>query len=334
MRPQEEKQGVDHRDFDALTRSAMAEGGTRRALLRLLAGSALGSFVARIGLGDVNAAKPKQQKANKKRRRPTQAERKRQDQLQAERKGKGKGKPGKKKPKPKPPQGCTETFCDNGGRCCGGSCAAPGDCCPSEKKCGGGCIAATTCCPYDERTCPDGSCVGLDACCPGEKECAGGLCISVFECCPDARMCDDGSCVAAGKCCPDERLCPNDWCAPADECCPGRKPCADGSCVPLEHCCPDHPHDPVPLCANCHYLECDDGEYVCRKELAYCTCPAEVMVCPNAPARSWPLPDGGSINLSNGCCPWHHLGWDPATGAYMCLEEPGGQTGWICRDGW
>ena len=43
--------------FDALTRSVVTENGTRRALLRLLAGSALSAVAARLGLVDPAEAK-------------------------------------------------------------------------------------------------------------------------------------------------------------------------------------------------------------------------------------------------------------------------------------
>jgi hypothetical protein len=70
---------MDHRDFDALTRSALAAGGSRRALLRLLAGSALGGVAARLGLAEDAAAKAKRRQAKSKQEQKGQGARKIQD---------------------------------------------------------------------------------------------------------------------------------------------------------------------------------------------------------------------------------------------------------------
>jgi hypothetical protein len=233
------------------------------------------------------------------------------------------------------------------------SCVAADACCPGDYQCpDGSCIPVHECCPPD-RSCGDLTCVGPGECCPSEKSCPFEGCIPENECCQSTaplctecqeEYCNNGTwtCIPketpiCGDC--EELVCENGaWvCRPKaslDTCqqCPsGQKWCEEAEhCTPENECCATTEN----VCPNCHEMVCDDGEWTCRKEIAYCVCSAEVMVCPNAPARSWPLPEGGSIDLPNGCCPWHHLGWDPATGAYMCLEEPGGETGWICRDGW
>ena len=59
---------VDHDTFDALTRTAATDGGTRRTLLRLLAGSALSAVAARFGLAKEATAKAKQHKGKAKRK--------------------------------------------------------------------------------------------------------------------------------------------------------------------------------------------------------------------------------------------------------------------------
>jgi hypothetical protein len=59
---------MDHNQFDALTRSVMVEAGSRRALVRLLVGTALGAVAARFGLTEEIAAKPKPHHATSKHR--------------------------------------------------------------------------------------------------------------------------------------------------------------------------------------------------------------------------------------------------------------------------
>jgi hypothetical protein len=232
---------MDPRIFDHLTRSVLAEGGTRRALLRLLAGGALSGFAGCMGLSELTENAGAKTKSTRKRHKPGEKSQSAGGlQTESKRNKRRKNRP-KRPPKPSRPKQCTDMFCDNGGRCCDGACVAPGLCCPGEKECGG-CIAETTCCPHYERTCPDGSCIALDACC--------------F---------------------PDEMRCPDDSCASVFECCPGEKEC-DGSCIAEDACCD---LDPVPLCDGCHKVACEDGTYVCETILegvdcgsGYC-CPTE-----------------------------------------------------------
>jgi hypothetical protein len=80
---------MDHSDFDTLTRSVVAEGGTRRALVRLLAGGALGGLVARLGLSERAQAKAKQKRKRHKQHKP-QAKHQQTGPLQTEGKRQGK----------------------------------------------------------------------------------------------------------------------------------------------------------------------------------------------------------------------------------------------------
>jgi len=249
---------MDHGSFDALTRSVASGGETRRAVLRLLAGGALGGFPAWLGLAEIAAAKPR-----KKRQRG--AAQKQDGGLQTE--GKRKGKKGsKKKPKPKSPPkpscGADEWPCVDG------SCVAQGACCPGEKRCGGGCIAEKSCCPYTEWECADGSCVPHEQCCPGEKPCAGGACVSDDQCCPGEKRCiEGGQCYAADFCCPND---PEPTCGQCEvavceggelTCGPtGRAPCQEG-------CCPEG--------YWCHSL----GSCCTNGPPFHCTCPSGYGPC-------------------------------------------------------
>jgi hypothetical protein len=156
---------MDHGHFDDLTRSAVRDDGTRRAVLRLLAGGAFGSLVARLGLSETTEAKPKRHKSKPKPKRNTQAERKAHGQLQAEGKRKGK-KHNRKRPEPTPPADPT--------------------------------------CSLDKYPCPDGTCVPWGACCAGEKRCNNKSCIPFHNCCPDEKPCGDIDCVPRDECCPDD----------------------------------------------------------------------------------------------------------------------------------
>jgi hypothetical protein len=189
---------MEHESFDALTRSVATGGETRRAMLRSLAGGALGILAARLGLTDDAEAK------QKRKRRP---EPKRQDTLQAEGKGKKKGKgKGKKKPSPKPQPSCG----DGKKPCPDGGCVSQALCCPGERMCAGG-VCQTGCCP-DER-----QCYGTD------------MCVGAGECCPAEKKCGD-ECYPRGDCCPDQKLCPSDVCVGKNECCPDAIPPLCGDC--------------------------------------------------------------------------------------------------------
>jgi hypothetical protein len=196
---------MDHGQFDALTRT-VGDGGTRRAVVRLLAVATLGGFVARLGLADVTAAKGKKHKAKSKRQRKSQAERKAQGQLQAA--GKHKGKKRHKKPKPPP---VPDPPCPDGKGLC-----------PDGKTC----VYIDECCPGQDR-CADGTCVEQDQCCPGQRDCGGGVCVGPNRCCPAEKKCADGECYPKDGCCPEEKLCDSETCIPQTECCELTAPLCD-----------------------------------------------------------------------------------------------------------
>jgi hypothetical protein len=224
---------MDHGHFDDLTRSMAAGAGTRRALLRRLAGVTLGVLVARLTLDDGGEAKPKHAKEasnahreHPRRRppeRPAQAHAKASGGVQSEgkHKGKGKGKGNGKHHPPPPPSG----VCDNGHpRCPDGSCTSVGQCCPGSRRCDDGfCYKEDQCCP-EEWQCADGSCVPNTQCCAGEKRCAGGECVSETLCCSDEKKCG-------------------------------------GDCIPKNECC----ELTYPLCdRGCNFIRCVDGEWECQ----------------------------------------------------------------------
>jgi hypothetical protein len=239
---------MDQGHFDDLTRSMGRGGDTRRAILRLLAGGALGGMVARLGLVEVTEAKPKHEKEKRKQQRRPQAEHKGHGQLHAE--GKGKKKKRHKKPKePLPlPPGCA--FCNDCQMCQDGACV------PDPALDGVRCLASGAACGYCQSgqctasalpPCPDGTCLQRGQCCPGEKKCpdptpgspTGYACVGLDDCCPDQKKCA-GGCVYKQACCPEERpqcgQC-GEICVNGTWRCSAQKPCADGSCVAQDACC-------------------------------------------------------------------------------------------------
>jgi hypothetical protein len=168
---------MDHEQFDDLTRTVVGEGGTRRALLRLLVSGVLGGLAARLGLDEVTAA----QKAKKRTRQAdtspsaTQAESKRHKMH-----SKKHNKNHKINPKGTGDIPLCRLDCETTGRkCCpDGSCVLIGDCCPGMKHCGvTSCIPEGQCCPGDDSA----------GCQPCEVEvCNNGewVCQSTDECGP------------------------------------------------------------------------------------------------------------------------------------------------------
>jgi hypothetical protein len=225
---------MDHGQFDDLTRSMASGSASRRAVLRLVSGSALAVVVARLGLDEAAAGN----KHGKERRHGA---------LQAERRHHQK----KHHKKAKDPQPCG----DGERRCHDGSCVNQGQCCPNERSCdGGSCVVINECCP-GERRCDDGWCVPEDLCCQTAKRCGDGSCIAANQCCPDAIaptcnqyceavVCDHGELVCrstcgSGECCHGGcwDTCPSGSVRNVDTCqceCPsGSELLADG-----ERCCP------------------------------------------------------------------------------------------------
>jgi hypothetical protein len=214
--------------FDDLTRSLAGEGETRRAVLRLLAGGALASLTAWLGLAEDADATPE--------RRQKRPERRARGTVQAEgtRKGKKGGKKKKKaRPKRRPrlcPADCEEL---DGGRCC-----------PD-----GACVSKALCCK-DEWQCADGSCVSVPngECCPGEKPCGGGVCISSDQCCPGAppprcTECEEEVCENGNLACRLNLECPQGWRKDRERC----------QCEQCEEACDSET-------GMCHFPGCKDGE--------------------------------------------------------------------------
>src|SRR3954462_9172668 len=91
---------MENDQFDALIRTLSDAGSSRRQTLRvlrgMLIGGALSGVVARLGLGEVAAAKGKKhQKGKSKRQRKARTEHQQHGQFQAESKHKRNGKKGK-----------------------------------------------------------------------------------------------------------------------------------------------------------------------------------------------------------------------------------------------
>jgi hypothetical protein len=297
---------MDHGHFDDLTRSAVRDGGTRRAVLRLLAGGAFGSLVARLGLSETTEAKPKRHKSKPKPKRTPQAERKAQGQLQAEGKRKGKKGQGKKKPKPPQPPCSLDKF-----RC------------------------------PDERTCPDDSCAGSGECCPTEQKCADGECYPWDDCCPGRKRCY-GNCIPDDACCHADPFplcgqCEAVFCDNGSYACRRRsdlKECPDGSCVTPDACCPGD----EPQCGFCEVPACEDGQAVCKTitqecpggewdtehcRCKYCeeTCDPDTLMCHST------CPEGH--RCEEGKC--RRNCDSPIRPQLCCVEEFPGQVRCACR---
>jgi hypothetical protein len=277
---------MDDCHFDRIVRLLAGEGETRRGVLRLLTGGALGLLASRLGSAeDARAKKPKR----KPRRRPARmrSKTKPQGSLQAE--GKRKGKKRRKKPQEPPPlpPGCQQ--CNDCQMCQDGVCvpdpALEGvRCLGSGAICGycqsGQCIAS------DRQPCPDGVCPQRGKCCPGERQCVdpesapGWSCIDPETmCCPDEKRCRD-DCIPRDTCCDEDRP----QCGPCEElfcnrhghwfcsakCCPDQKDCGGGECVAEDECCPGETRcngacKPNPPCSfPCGEVVCEEGEPICR----------------------------------------------------------------------
>jgi hypothetical protein len=295
---------MDDCHFDRIVRLLAGEGETRRGVLRLLTGGALGLLTARLGLAeDARAKKPKR----KPRRRPARmrSKTKPQGSLQAE--GKRRGKKGKKKPKDPPPlppecRDCTECqMCQDGG------------CVPDTALDGVRCLGSGATCGYcqngqcaasDRLPCPDGVCPPRGKCCPGQRQCvdpestSGWSCIDPETmCCPDEKRCRD-DCIPRDTCCDENRP----QCGPCEElfcnrhgvwiclkqCCSGQKDCGGGVCVADDECCPDE-------------TPCDDG-----------SCAAPGQCCPDL----YQCEDGTCVDPFDECCPGQRY-----CGGGVCIAE-------------
>lgn len=257
---------MDGERFDGIAKRVAVGPASRRGVLRLLVGAALGGLLARVAPA---AAKPRRDDE------PGVA-------AAAKPGGKGCQKVGRK---------CSKESrrCCNGARCAGGRCqcqagfrrvgqaclplgvcvsdaecgAAPGTvcrngacvCADGTKACGDACIDVDRCCDDDDcrgdEICLDGSC----RCQVGQKECAGNRCLDRDLCC------EEGDCR-----CPDNLKACGDRCIARDACCVdadcGEKVCQDGTCL-----CRDGTADVDGRCA----ATCDfSGPNTCDPDL--CTC--------------------------------------------------------------
>ncbi len=173
---------MEHGQFDALTRSVAGRAGTRRALVRLLAGSALGGVAAVPGFSNAAEAKRKRKKKKKIARLcgglfPIQCP---------------------------PPIGAPNEICYPAGTHCCGSALG-----------GGACFIGNDCCPPSVAY-PGGSCALEDeVCCSAAA--GGGACHrSSPICCPPSLFEPEGSCIPTGNTC-----CPlGGYCAANETCCP------------------------------------------------------------------------------------------------------------------
>lgn len=293
---------MDETRFDVLAR-AVVNGGTRRTIVRLLAGCVLSTAATSLELGADAARKARREHAQARRR---QSGNRREGDVQSERKHK---RQGRHKKKPRPPQ---STVCDNGRpRCSDGSCSQAGVCCPGSKRCSDGfCVKEVNCCD-DEKICDDGSCASQDVCCPGERECADGGCAKPGNCCAGEQKCADGSCVANDACCFD---------GPAPDC---RGACQLYVCEGGQEVC--KPRLDGLLCqtstgreGTCCKGECLRGEIECPKypwrkfNPATCLCECKTGT------------DAGGMT----CCP---AGYPYVGGVGTCQD---GHGGIVCVIGW
>jgi hypothetical protein len=186
---------MDHDQFDALTRTVTPVAPSRRAMLRLFAGTALGGVV-RLGGGEFVEAKRKKKKKKAPRcggASPVQCP------------------PPANNPKavcyPTGTHCCSSAVgggaCYIGNACCppsvaypGGSCAMDDEVCCSAAAGGGSCSLSSPVCCAPSQLEPEGSCVPKGAtCCP-----LGGYCDAGESCCPPSPDFPYGSCAPAGGC--------------------------------------------------------------------------------------------------------------------------------------
>jgi hypothetical protein len=233
---------MDHRAFDALTRMFSGGAGPRRAVVRLLAGSAFAGLAARLGQGEAAQAKSKKHEKR-------HGDKEQPGHLHAAGK---KDRKRKKKDKHKP-----RGICDNGRpKCPDGSCVPVGECCPGRVRC-------------DDGFCHAG-------CCPGYRLCpGGGQCVKEGECCLYEKECDDGTCVSQDECCPGYWECPGGGCGKIGDCCPGTHRCGETSCIPIDECC----EEDKPQCGGCSELTCYMGEWICEPAQPGEECPADPARC-------------------------------------------------------
>jgi hypothetical protein len=321
---------MDHGHVDALTRSVASRLATRRGLLRLLAGGALGGLVARLGLAETGAAQPKKPKAKAKPQpRRHQTERKartdrkrRHDAVSAQ-------------DCDPQTQCCNPDFsvycglqrglpacCQNGSRCC-----PQGDhfiCCQTETYCCGNSI-----CCFPDRACVNNTC---SQCAAGETTCASDRtkcvdlqtdeanCGSCGHQCTGGSQCVDGSCIClsptpdvCGGRCVDLQTDPNNCGSCGNQCTDAQ--CVNGSCLG----CPDLQEPCGEQCCNPLLGE------VCVSNFGNPVCCAPSKVCGGsccgeccASARS----ETCGTACGPRCC---------AAGKICVTQQRGGKTLYRCR---
>lgn len=210
---------MDHESFDALARRVIAEMGTRRAVLRLVGGSVLGSAVARQASSGEAEAKRKPKHASSGRKGRNHSPGNAADgsvQAQGKHRKKHGHKPKKDRQKPEP--------CPEGqGRCPDGTCLPWDACCPDaipplctgcqEEVCDAGQLVCRSKCQYADSVCCKGECylpctngcqIGAD--CSGCKLAPAGMtyCAAQDRCmstsCPAGKDFDPESCQCKDHC--------------------------------------------------------------------------------------------------------------------------------------
>jgi hypothetical protein len=245
---------MDDVHLDRIARSLAAGGGTRRAALRVLAGSLFSGMVTRFELANgVEATAKRQRRAE--RQRPASPHTEGKGKKNHKKKSSNK-KSDKKKRKRQSPQICPHDCAETGGKCC-----------------------------------PDGSCVSQALCCPGEQMCANGTCQPRSQCCSDAipplcSECQEEVCENGELVCRPNFECPPGWHANIERCrceqceevcdpeaeaglcqwpgCRNGDRCIDGLCNSI---CTD-PELPKLCCAQNEstgtvYCGCSDNESIC-----------------------------------------------------------------------
>jgi hypothetical protein len=280
---------MDESTFDAITRSAGAEAGPRRAMVRFLAGAVLSAMTARLipvaWEAEASSIRGKAKRTHSASDHPPHrhgdhphAHHHAGTGVQSAGKRKGKGKKDKHphKSPPLPPscrtcnecQMCQDETCvpdpDLSGVVCRGSGAACGYCQDGQ------CVAS------DKHACGNGFCPSrLSQCCEGERLCpdrlspsgTGTMCVPAGECCPDTEQRCGQRCASRDECC--EELQPQN-CGPCGPVCrrglgwgcSTQKPCPNGTCVEQDQCCsPELKPCPDGSCIN--KSSCCNGERKC-----------------------------------------------------------------------
>lgn len=211
---------MDDRRFDWLTRG-IAEGRSRRALLKGLLGLGTGIVLAKPAVDDAEAARRGYSGPPIPPKSPT--------------------------PAPEPP-GCSSgsTQCGSAccpdatseccnGVCCEGYCYNGNQCCPSPREY---CAENNTCCGADEKCCINGYCYNPSqgACCqnfecPANGKCCNGTCMdccSDFDC-PSGQICTENNQCCAPTCTPGQ--CGMDGCGRLCACPAGLTCLGNGTCA-------------------------------------------------------------------------------------------------------